>query len=561
MRRALLLCAGILSVTWLQFRLFPGHTYLQADTQIFLPILERLDTPEFLSRDLVATHPHVTYTVYDELTLFLHEALGVGFKRALLGQQLVCRASAILGVFLLVKATGLSDLLAFLVAALTNLGAALLGPEVLLVEYEPVPRGLAFGLILLAIGFLAREKPLMAGLSGGIALLYHAPTAAPFWCVVLLAMLFDRRLRHLLRPSVTALFVFALLLANLAQLQPGVVEPQVFFGKLSARLAGLERYRDPSSWVSLWAPRDIWHYLAVWLCGLWATVRIWPALNRQTRWFFVLLPLFGILSIPASFILLERLGWSLIPQLKPARELVFTVAITSIASSIAGIRAALVRRPWESWLWFLVVFALPMNTRVFELLRVNHLTNLIQLVLCTALAAILAMLLNRFVATRWRVLAFLTPLLAIFAIPTIGRVENYPKIDKKPIVEVASWAEDNTWGSSMFLFPDAGRELYPGIFRAESRRALWVDWESGGLVNYFESFATEWWDRWHQTMDGPFSPERLAGMLSLPIDYIVLKQPNKLAAAKPVFMNAEFVVYDSRDLRNLPLRLTEQKHK
>lgn len=561
MRRALLLCAGIVSVTWLQFRFFPGHTYLQADTQIFLPILERLDTPEFLSRDLVATHPHVTYTVYDELTLFLHEALGVGFKRALLGQQLVCRASAILGVFLLVKATGLSDLLAFLVASLTNLGAALLGPGVLLVEYEPVPRGLAFGLILLAIGFLAREKPLMAGLSGGIALLYHAPTAAPFWCVVLLAMLFDRRLRHLLRPSVTVLFVFALLLANLAQLQPGVVEPQVFFGKLSARLAGLERYRDPSSWVSLWAPRDIWHYLAVWLCGLWATVRIWPALNRQTRWFFVLLPLFGILSIPASFILLERLGWSLIPQLKPARELVFTVAITSIASSIAGIRAALVRRPWESWLWFLVVFALPMNTRVFELLRVNHLTNLIQLVLCTALAAILAMLLNRFVATRWRALAFLTPLLAIFAIPTIGRVENYPKIDKKPIVEVASWAEDNTWGSSMFLFPDAGRELYPGIFRAESRRALWVDWESGGLVNYFESFATEWWDRWHQTMDGPFSPERLAGMLSLPIDYIVLKQPNKLAAAKPVFMNAEFVVYDSRDLRNLPLRLTEQKHK
>jgi len=99
MRRALLLLLGLAAVTWLEFKFFPGHTYLQGDTQIFLPILERLDAPGYLSRDLVATHPHVTYTIYDELTLFLHEAAGLDFRTALTVQQVVCRTAGVLGVF------------------------------------------------------------------------------------------------------------------------------------------------------------------------------------------------------------------------------------------------------------------------------------------------------------------------------------------------------------------------------------------------------------------------------------------------------------------------------
>src|SRR5690242_19880650 len=106
MRRALLLCIGIALVTWLGFDIFPGHTYLQADTQIYVPMLERLDAPGYLSRDLVATHPQLTYTVYDEVTLFIHAVAGVSFKTALIGQQLIYRAAGMLGAFLLVQAIG-----------------------------------------------------------------------------------------------------------------------------------------------------------------------------------------------------------------------------------------------------------------------------------------------------------------------------------------------------------------------------------------------------------------------------------------------------------------------
>src|ERR1700761_7285218 len=214
MRRAFFLLLCIAALTWLEFEIVPGHTYLQGDTQILLPILERLDTPGYLSRDLVATHPHLTYTIYDEATLFLHEALGLSFQAALTGQQILCRAAAVNGVFLLAVAAGFAESFALLIAALLNLGAALVGPAVMMTDPEPTPHAFAFGLVWLAMGLLAREKPLLAGLVGGVALLYHAPTAAPFWGVVVVAFLFDRQSRTLLRPLLSILIVASLLLAN-----------------------------------------------------------------------------------------------------------------------------------------------------------------------------------------------------------------------------------------------------------------------------------------------------------------------------------------------------------
>jgi hypothetical protein len=235
----------------------------------------------------------------------------------------------------------------------------------------------------------------------------------------------------------------------------------------------------------------------------------------------------------------------------------FTMVIASLACSVAGIRAALQRKNCEAALWFVLVFALPLNVRPLDLLRVNNLKNLIQLALCITLAGLLAACLSQFGSKTLRPIVLVVPVLAIALAPTISSVQHYRKIDQKPIDEIADWAEKNTWGSSMFLFPDAGRALYPGIFRAESRRPVWVDWNSGSLGNYFESFAKEWWERWQQTMEGPFSSQRLEGMLLLPVDYYVLKRENHLADVKPVFGNAEFVVYDSGDLRRLttPLHL------
>ena len=83
------------------------------------------------------------------------------------------------GIYLLATSIPLSRGMSLLVAAVSSLGAAILGPAVLTVEYEPVPRGFAIGLIFLSIGLAAHGRMMLATTSAAIAFLYHAPTAIP----------------------------------------------------------------------------------------------------------------------------------------------------------------------------------------------------------------------------------------------------------------------------------------------------------------------------------------------------------------------------------------------
>lgn len=548
--RAFAVCLGIAVFTWLGFRYFPGHTYLQSDTQIYLPMLERLDDPGFLSRDIVATRPHIAFTIYDEVTLALQKTAHFDFEKALLGQQILFRAAGMLGVYLLATSAGAPPAFSLLLAAFLNLGAYLFGPAILVTEYEPVPRAFAFGLVMLALGLLAHRQALLGALAAGLAFLYHPPTSAPFWGIVILALLVDRGARKRWKPLLLVFCIAGLLLANLAQLQPDMVDSQNFFGTLSERMMELQHFRTPYSWVSLWAPVGIWHYLGICMCALWATSRIWDSLRPEIRWFYVCLPVGGVLTVPLSCLMLEHLHLAITPQFQPTRALLYTVVMASVASGLAAVKAAQRSRVMEAIAWFLVVVALPINVRIFDLAAIRSRLSLQVFgiwVSFAAVAGVAVVLCNR----KWlRAVPLLIPAAATFAFPLGAHVATHPTIDKEPITQLALWAKKTTWGSSMFLFPDEGHAPFPGIFRALSERALYVDWKSGSQVSYFESFANEWYPRFEQTMDGRFTAARLEDMLSLPIDYYALRRSHALADIKPVFENRDYVVYDAQDLRN-----------
>jgi hypothetical protein len=280
-----------------------------------------------------------------------------------------------------------------------------------------------------------------------------------------------------------------LLLANLAQLQPGVSDSQAIFSRLPAQITLVQQFRTPDVWVSLWSKNYLYGYLAAYCVCVWAVTRIWNTLNRPMKWMFAVLPLLGIAAIPICDVLLDRLRWAAIPRAEPLQALIFVIFAAWIACAIAGMQALRLHQHRETAAWFAIC--------------------------------------------------------AVFVI--LGCLRPQPKIGEQGIAEVAAWAE-STWGSSLFLFPDAGHDLYPGIFRAQSRRGLWVDWESGAQSDDSDPVARMWWSRWNQTMAAAFSPERFHSFLSLPIDYYVLKQANRLSGVKPVFANREFVVYDAQDL-------------
>src|SRR5438445_13859247 len=88
-------------------------------------------------------------------------------------RPVIFRAAGIWGVYLIATALGLSEMPALIVAAVFSLGATIMGPAVLVFEYEPVPRGFAVPLIFLAIGLIAHERYLIAGMVAAVAFLVH----------------------------------------------------------------------------------------------------------------------------------------------------------------------------------------------------------------------------------------------------------------------------------------------------------------------------------------------------------------------------------------------------
>src|SRR5438093_7807177 len=99
----LAVAGAILALTFLTYYQFPGHTYLTSDSQIYVPILERYWDPTLFSHDPVAIFPHVSYTIYDEITLGIRKLSGADLRNILSCQQLVSRAAGIFGVYLLAE--------------------------------------------------------------------------------------------------------------------------------------------------------------------------------------------------------------------------------------------------------------------------------------------------------------------------------------------------------------------------------------------------------------------------------------------------------------------------
>src|SRR5512135_532677 len=99
--------AAVVGLALLTFFWFPGHTWLQQDTQIYVPILDHQSDPAVLRNDMVAAHPHDAFTLYDDIAIGARRAFGIGFRESLQFQQVVTRALGIWGLVLLAQALGL----------------------------------------------------------------------------------------------------------------------------------------------------------------------------------------------------------------------------------------------------------------------------------------------------------------------------------------------------------------------------------------------------------------------------------------------------------------------
>ena len=102
-------------------------------------------------------HPHTAFTFFDEMVLSFGKSFGLNLSTTMQTLQLVFRVFLLSGFFLIARSLGCSQEMAAAVSALMMLGGRVLGVQTLVVEYEPVPRGMAFALILLGLALLSRR--------------------------------------------------------------------------------------------------------------------------------------------------------------------------------------------------------------------------------------------------------------------------------------------------------------------------------------------------------------------------------------------------------------------
>ena len=525
-RGAALAC--LVGLALLGFFEFPGHTWLQQDTQIWVPMFERIWDPSALQHDIVAGKPHLSFTIYDETAMALRWMTRASFQAVLEFEQIAFRLAELLGVYLVARAFDLSRRMSVLVAACFELGATIVGPSVLTIEYEPVPRGFALGFLFLAIGLAACDRPLAAGCAAAIGFLFHAPTSVPVWMLLIVIAVRRRDYRPLIPLACAGVLLFIA-----SRLQVGATESQPFFERIDPSWEHIERVRASYNWVSVWVNPVMWQYVFFWAVTMLAVWRIRPRFGRM---FAVGLPLIGMLSVPVSYVLTERVKWAAMPQVQPARALLWVTAFAVIAGAVAAVRAGERRMWWESVLWFTLVFAIPIHARIFEITGMH-------LLLAVALAAVAmgAVLLG---ARRGATVALAAAIiLPYFAIPMLGGVRNYPRIETPELRALADYARARTPKDAMFLFPDAGKALYPGMFRAEAVRPVYVDWKAGGQVNYFRSLAEEWWERWQATMVGGDAAEKMGKFRALGIDYVVLNKGGAILGRTPVYSNDAYELY------------------
>jgi hypothetical protein len=510
--------AACVALALLTFFRFPGHTWLQQDTQIYAPILEHLRDPSLLRNDPLAQHPHVAFTLYDEAARVLRGVTGFGFREVLQAQQVATRALGIWGLLLLAESFGLSFWPALAAAATCSLGALIAGPSVLTFEYEPTPRAFAVPLIFCAMGLAAQRRWMAASLAGAAAFLYHPPTTLPFWVVFGILLIWRRRWRELAVPVAAAA-----ILAIAARVQGDANAP--LFTRLDPLDQQLQRFRTAYVWISMWPPSRIVHELVIFALAAAAFWRVRVKATAEGTVFLAVLPLMGLLSMPLSWLLLERMEWSLVPQIQPMRTLLFVAIAAQLLAAVAALRAS---SRLESFVWFAVAFLVPVVPVVGDPWPLR----------AVAVALVLAALAQAHgLRAAGHGPALLAAIAAFFLLPI-----NYPRLHTPELAELSAWARTSTPKDSVFLFPDAPRSLDPGIFRAEALRAIYVDWKSGGQVNYLSDFTRQWWFRWQQTLARPFRPVDLARYSGLGIQYVVIQPKNRLPAA-PVFASPAYLVY------------------
>ncbi|MCW5965844.1 MAG: hypothetical protein KIT83_17525, partial [Bryobacterales bacterium] len=204
-----LLLLGMIAATGLFY--FPGTQYLTSDTQIYTAMLEHARDSSVLARDPLVHYPHLGLSLYDELVNGVRGITGLPVYAVLYVYQVIFRLVLAVAGYLLALGICGGRWESLWIAAVLQATGFIPGPSVMVVEYDPVPRGYTLALNLIATACVLHKRIWLAACLAAAGLLFQAGVAYPFLACFGLYLMFGRpeepflhRLRFML-PSMMAL--------------------------------------------------------------------------------------------------------------------------------------------------------------------------------------------------------------------------------------------------------------------------------------------------------------------------------------------------------------------
>ena len=544
---------GLLAILLAGLLYYPGTHFLTSDTQIWTVMLEHQMHPQYLAQDLLAQYPHIGLSFFDEIVNGIRGLTGLPVQPVMYAHLVLFRIVMLSAAYLLAFALCGSRLLSVWMVAAIQMVYLITGPSICVIEVEPVPRAFSMSLGLLAVALFAHGRRWGAAWALGVSMLFQAVMVYPVLLCLGGWILFGgeaskRMERARLLLPVAFLAAVVLGLSILAQGGSGGL-----FAIVPDWLVEVQKIRASYNWVSLWrTPVVVVHVVFCVLVAL-SALRLRASVSPDFRWFLFGIPIVALLSIPVAWIAMEKLHLMAAAQTQPARALAMMYAAGVVMMLAAGVMAAAKRRWPETFGWLAVAYAVVFldRTIAFALQGPSwqHLVSELLWPLGLAACATLVLALRPFAPLLANV--FLCLLMAApFAIYRVNFDVNIFGQDARTpeVMALSTWAEQNTEREAVFLFPGFEKSLQPGVFRAAARRAVYVDWKSGGQVNFDMEFSRIWWERWNEVGKGRFDPKRASLFAQRGIDYLVLTPANAVSGIAPRYRNGKFSVYRTADM-------------
>jgi hypothetical protein len=357
--RYCILGSVLFSATCFSFWISPGTTFCEEDTQIYLPILQQMLDPSVLRHDLITQYPHTQFTLYDELIVFVTRHSGLDLRAVMRSLHFVFRFFFVLGFFLISKGIRLSDGIAVAVASLMLLGGSVPGPAINIVELEPIPRMMAFSMVVMAMGLLSLRHLYSGTFFACLGYWLHPTTTLPFWggwlWVILTGHLrMGNKQRLLLATLPTGAMGVLVYAASRSPSEPS----RYFWSLLDPKWEGLLWLRTPYDFVSGWTgfQMTLLAGLAL-ILGLayWRSRHIIGGVLKRLIWPTTL---FAGAMLLCSWLFLDCLKMAIMAQVQPARAVLFPVVWVLLLSWVSAVHGSLSKENWaEGILWVMSALA------------------------------------------------------------------------------------------------------------------------------------------------------------------------------------------------------------